>query len=585
MLSISLKRVFWILQNHRLRLFIVLLIIGGIGLWTVQDYGISWDEAMEIDMVGWHWNYASRGIPYPVPLIQYYGIVFNGFCELLYLIRTHTNTIITSEVQQIKSVAWIDKIYFKHLITFLWTFVGYLVTSRIVHVIVAPEESSGLRSNRNFRLTGYWITPLILALFPRFWGHSYFNPKDIPFAVLFTATTLVGSNLISAYLGNIDNSKTLIRKSFFYGFLVGLLGGVRPIGIVALFFIGAIYIFLIEKKSNWIRHTLRVFPYYFLSIVTSLSTVVILYPSAWSSPLTWLLEAFLALGKYPITIIIFFLGNYFSSGSVPWYYIPTWMLITVPEILSMLFLFGIVFSFLKYQTLSQLQRSTLLLTSLQIAFLPLMAIVNRSPLYDEIRHFIFVIPGIAVFCSIGIIWLESSYLKKHIKYISLTVILLCMTGVAIDMNRLHPYEYMYFNQLAGGLSVVQDQYELDYWGLSLKDSSTWLNAQLDSAPQLVLILGPISSIKPFLKPNFEVVQANFKNGLVFKPKMTPYHLRAIMNEAIILPSIEEDKNRGFYVVALRRMELNNLLPDCSIVHELKHSGVTLNVIRKCPPRS
>jgi hypothetical protein len=46
------------------------------------------------------------------------------------------------------------------------------------------------------------------------------------------------------------------------------------------------------------------------------------------------------------------------------------------------------------------------------------------------------------------------------------------------MGQLHPYEYTYFNGLAGGVRQARDRYMLDYWGLSLKQASQGLLAKV-----------------------------------------------------------------------------------------------------------
>ena len=46
------------------------------------------------------------------------------------------------------------------------------------------------------------------------------------------------------------------------------------------------------------------------------------------------------------------------------------------------------------------------------------------------------------------------------------------------MARLHPYEYTYFNRLAGGVDEARGRYMLDYWGLSFKQAAQALEAKL-----------------------------------------------------------------------------------------------------------
>ena len=48
----------------------------------------------------------------------------------------------------------------------------------------------------------------------------------------------------------------------------------------------------------------------------------------------------------------------------------------------------------------------------------------------------------------------------------------------IDMVRLHPYEYAYFNRIAGGVYEADDNYMLDYWGLAFKQAAEELRDKL-----------------------------------------------------------------------------------------------------------
>jgi hypothetical protein len=56
-------------------------------------------------------------------------------------------------------------------------------------------------------------------------------------------------------------------------------------------------------------------------------------------------------------------------------------------------------------------------------------------------------------------------------------------GIALPvsgMALLHPYEYVYYNQLIGGAHGAQPLYMLDYWGLALKQAGNELRDKLIS---------------------------------------------------------------------------------------------------------
>jgi hypothetical protein len=80
------------------------------------------------------------------------------------------------------------------------------------------------------------------------------------------------------------------------------------------------------------------------------------------------------------------------------------------------------------------------------------------------------------------------------------------------MVRLHPYEYTYFNRLAGGVAGAQGRYMLDYWGLSLKQASQALATKIaadklpkpDGRPWKLAVCGPHRSPEVELGPDFQI---------------------------------------------------------------------------------
>jgi L-threonylcarbamoyladenylate synthase len=67
--------------------------------------------------------------------------------------------------------------------------------------------------------------------------------------------------------------------------------------------------------------------------------------------------------------------------------------------------------------------------------------------------------------------------KKYPKAFMLGFMFTNMIIVAVTMFRLHPYEYVYFNELVGGLNGAQGNYEMDYWGASYSEASAWLKGE------------------------------------------------------------------------------------------------------------
>ena len=95
----------------------------------------------------------------------------------------------------------------------------------------------------------------------------------------------------------------------------------------------------------------------------------------------------------------------------------------------------------------------------------------------------------------------------------IAVSLVFVLGIALpvaEMIKLHPYEYTYFNWLAGGVAQARELYMLDYWGLSLKQASDELRATLarreeskpEGRPWRLAVCGPHRSPQVELGPDF-----------------------------------------------------------------------------------
>ena len=140
----------------------------------------------------------------------------------------------------------------------------------------------------------------------------------------------------------------------------------------------------------------------------------------------------------------------------------------------------------------------------------------RPALYNGLRHFVFVAPPFAVLGGLAAQWIVSrarAYGPIACGALA-AVTALFMAGLAAPvtgMIRLHPYEYTYFNTLAGGVKAAQHEYMLDYWGLAFKQAADELRARLAAGAErppnarrwLVAICGPQSSAQEELGPQFE----------------------------------------------------------------------------------
>jgi len=119
-------------------------------------------------------------------------------------------------------------------------------------------------------------------------------------------------------------------------------------------------------------------------------------------------------------------------------------------------------------------------------------VVRHTPLYDGLRHFLFVVPLMAVLAGVS----AASYLRARGRRVDgvLAAALLAGSGALTlsDMIALHPYEALYFNRLvAGGLRRAVEKYDTDYWCLTYKEGAEWLLTRYarEACPEKIRVAG------------------------------------------------------------------------------------------------
>ena len=109
-------------------------------------------------------------------------------------------------------------------------------------------------------------------------------------------------------------------------------------------------------------------------------------------------------------------------------------------------------------------------------------------MYDGIRHFLVVLPPLAILIGftiwqIGLFWQKSAW-KNYLFKVYFVLILAGYLQILFTDIQLHPYQIVYFNQLTGGIKGAYYQFDLDYWGQSLKEAAQWINQNLPTGSKI-----------------------------------------------------------------------------------------------------
>jgi hypothetical protein len=467
---------------------LVLAAVAVIAGLTFRDYGLGWDDYT-------HAEYADL-------LLRMFGSGFRDTAALsfanLYMYGGGFDMI----AALLHKVLPLELFETRRLVGAIVGVIGLAVTWRLGRRVGGPL--AGLAAL------------LLLALCPTFYGHMFMNPKDAPFAVAMIILMLGLVRLAEEY------PQPSPRTILIVGLGAGLSIGCRILGGLALVYamIGFLPLFLEELRSEGLRESVRRFAHvvYVLlpGLVLGYLVMGLIWPWSIMEPgnpfeaLTYFSHFFEKPWKE------MFDGAIVSVPDMPWSYLPTLFALQLPEVMLLLTM-GAVFSTFAMLPRPEVpaRRKTIMLMLTLAATLPLaIAMVKRPALYNGIRHFVFVIPPMAVLGGVAFAWTMERLRANHRTWQPVVLATFCF-GLALplaEMIRLHPYQYTHFNHIAGTVRGADDRFMLDYWGLALKQASDELREQLVERQEVppanrkwkVAVCGPQRPAQVALGPDFTI---------------------------------------------------------------------------------
>jgi hypothetical protein len=399
---------------------------------TYKSYGISWDEPVQ------H-NYAIKVLRYYTSLFQdkaalsaeysafYYGAFFEVMSELFHYIVP------------------IGIYESRHLFCAITGLLGILGCWKVVRFLVNPAAA-------------FW-TAILLALYPSYYGHMFINSKDIPFAVFYIWSLYY----LLWFLKQFPNPEFGITCKL--GLAVGLAMGTRVGGMVLLcycyLFAALRWLHFYTTQNKIDRSAFKSCRKALLALlavsVLAYAIMLIFWPYGMSKPLV---RPFYTLQQFSRQI-----------AAPPLDYIPKYLALKLPEYAILFLGLGIYLALKSYRTKSFVQLQPYFLLAFSAVFPIVYIIHKRSSLYDEIRQLLFIIPPL--FCLLGITFYYAAtrLLKNKIARMIIFPLMTAYFAFHIFvMARLHPYEYIYYNLLAGGVrGAYQRGYEMDYWATSYRE--------------------------------------------------------------------------------------------------------------------
>jgi hypothetical protein len=327
----------------------------------------------------------------------------------------------------------------------------------------------GIGASLASRCAGF-LSALFLWLTPVYYGHSFNNPKDLPFAVL----------MLAAFAIMLGHWQYLPRLpawlSVGTGIVFGMGLGIRMGALVNFLYLGLVWLAWLWSQPARPPNVAAQFAQAGGTIAAVAWGVMLLcWPYAMVNPVLHPWRAMLVSAHFSDWIHpVRFNGADILSNALPWTYAPIWLAMTLPEFYLIAAIVGV---FQIPQLVKGTERRDLTLSAL-IAIMILMpltvVIAAHSILYNGIRHLLFLVPLLAMAAGISV----ATFLARARPAWSVIVGGLLVSSLACttaDMVRLHPYQSVYFNRLiAGGLPRAADRFETDYWGQSYREGVEWL---------------------------------------------------------------------------------------------------------------
>ena len=468
----------------------LVLVLGTIGLviGTFHDYGITWDE----DVHNW----------YGVFVMDYYLSWFKDNRALHWLNLYNYGAAFDMTAAFINKVSPFGTYETRHLLNGLVGVVGVVGAWKLGRFMGGPRAG--------------FLSALLLLTIPNYYGQMFNNPKDIPFAVAGIWSVYYMARIVPALP---RPSWSLVIK---LGIVIGLSLGVRVGGLLFFGYAGLTGLLYCAWRALETRNALPVLGELWSAswrvlvpmLALSYAVMLVFWPWAQQSPIEHPLTAldYFSHVTFPFTTL--FAGSYFPATDLPWEYLPTHVVLALPELTLVLACAAVPAACFEQALRTGGPDRTRSLQYGVIAIATLFPIVYavwiKAVLFDGMRHFIFVLPPLAVAAALVLDHVVERLKTFRWRHTLTAMLALYGVGHVAIMYGLHPDQYVYYNGLVGGVDGAQSLFKTDYWGNSYAEAvkgltnylETEYGAEFEDHEFTVAVCGPPISADYFFPDNF-----------------------------------------------------------------------------------
>ena len=459
---------------------------------TFRDYGVTWDE----DVHNWYGNF----------VLDYYLSLFGDKTALHWRDLYNYGAVFDTIAAALNRASPIGVYETRHLLNGLVGILGLIGCWKLGRVLAGPRAG--------------FIASLLLISTPNYYGQMFNNPKDIPFAVGIAWSTYYMIRIVTTL------PRPPLRTLAKLGAAIGMTMGVRIGGLLLICYLGlllaldGIWRAAAAKRIGVLASTAWVsFWRVFVPVAGIAYPVMLLFwPWAQTDPIENPLRALAFFTHQSFPFYTLFDGQFVPANDLPWTYLPTYIALALPELVLVLLLCIPVAAVValwrgNFRVIREQALASFVL-GIGIVFPVAYAIVIKAVLFDGMRHFIFILPLIAVAAAVaadrGLDWLSRFPYRRPVWGV------LALYGCAhiSIMAMLHPDQYVYYNAFVGGVEGAQHKFKLDYWANSYAEAVQGLEdylraeygADFEDHEFTVAVCGPPISAGYYFPPNFRFVR-------------------------------------------------------------------------------
>ena len=333
------------------------------------------------------------------------------------------------------------------------------------------------------------------------------------------------------------------RRVLLAGLFLGFASAIRTLGPASGFLIGA---YLLAKTGR--RGLPTLLAYFAIGMLVTIAA----WPALWRAPIQGYTSALGEATDFPWAGKVLFAGVDYPVGELPRSYLTMLLSLQFTEPALALFLAGFVLAALDILRKAA-DRLKLALVALWF-FAPLAVVLVFMPtMYDNFRQFLFMVPPLFIFAGLGLQWVITGIKPFPVRLLILAALLL--SGLYWDV-RLHPYQYVYYNQLVGGVGGAFRSYEMDYWATSYREATEYLNA-VASPGARVVVWGPDHLVERYARD--DLVISDYRK--------------------------EGDEPQDFAVISTRHDKDMSLYPDALTLFQTGRDGAVFTVVKRLRPQN